>query len=1038
MLAYLEDLAFRPFCAILSGVSSSNGHYHQVEMLHPFLLCLKPKPSRFTREVKMYTRRLPIIAVLSILLLTTNSVRTVLLVAYATPPSQAQDDSGTSLVFIENVGQFPSEVCFYVYGTKHTIWLANDALWVTAIEQGKIVNLKLSFLGANPPSRLEPFNRLETEINYYRDRDPVHWRANVPVWGGVRYVDLYPGIDLEVASEEGQLTWRMVCGPSCQFDPQKIKLRAEGADNLVLESNALRLTTTIGDVTLPLLQAVTADGRPLSLPTTRSEASGSDVTAPFFSSPYSSFLPASISPHDDSAALLASMFVGGADIDAVEAVAVGQDGAVYITGYTGSTGIYWPESPGAYDLTDAIPQGRFTGPIFVAKFNADLSDRAYMTFIGDEYQSYDARITEVGRDIAVDGDGNVYVTGQTLSREKFPVTVGAFDTLLNDGGTGNCPQGWSDLPCPDAFVAKLNASGELEYATYLGGSVLHTPGSQENWGGDDYGRAIAVDQNGHVYVTGRTDSEDFPTTDGAYDRVFSDVDVGLSPDIFVVKLDPAGNGADDLLYGTYVGTGFSNDSYDIAVDEGGIAYATGSTQGAFPVTANAYDTTFGGALYSLDNDAIFFKLNPAGNGADDLLYSTYLGGEGGWFEIGNAIALDGDGNVYLSGSADVPDFPLTPGAFMESLPGNTLQVAFVTKLAPAGDAYTLAYSTFLGGGYDEGHSIAVDSAGHIYVTGETLSPAFPTTPNAFDTTFNSYFDAFVTRLNPSGAGEDDLVYSTYLGSGTPDIGHSIALSETGIVYVAGETATQGFPTTDGAYDTTFGGGTCGSYPCDDGFVSKLDVTRRYFLSGQVVDGDSQPIAGVHIDAGDTYSATTDAGGQYTLTVPADTYTLAPDLGYFWSPVSRTVTVPPDATGQNFVGRNILKDQTPRSSHALGYGEPITYAVHLIYPENRTLLLYDRVPTYTTYISGSLSAPVGVTYDPATDAISGMLTLSATIPTSVSFAVRVEVTGTITTAHTIANRACVRAPGSELGECEWSNRALNFTYVWPVYLPLILR
>jgi hypothetical protein len=222
------------------------------------------------------------------------------------------------------------------------------------------------------------------------------------------------------------------------------------------------------------------------------------------------------------------------------------------------------------------------------------------------------------------------------------------------------------------------------------------------------------------------------------------------------------------------------------------------------------------------------------------------------------------------------------------------------------------------------------------------------------------------------------------------------------------------------------------------------VILRYLqpsvVTGCVLDNSGDPIEGVQIVASAEYSATTDASGVYTITdIFPGTYALIPaTTGYFWSPSSRTVTVPPDATGQDFAGHNIYKMVTPSGPYALDYGDSLTYTVRLAFPERRTLILYDRVPSYTTYISGSLSGPTGVIYEPKAGAISGTLSLTATIPETVTFAVRVGISGTVGYAPVIANRACVHPVDGGLADCGWSNEVRSYTYAWSIYLPLALR
>jgi hypothetical protein len=254
-----------------------------------------------------------------------------------------------------------------------------------------------------------------------------------------------------------------------------------------------------------------------------------------------------------------------------------------------------------------------------------------------------------------------------------------------------------------------------------------------------------------------------------------------------------------LSYSTYVGGWHAEGAYSIAVDVEGNAYVTGFTYGYnFPITG-AFQPSHGGGTY----DAFVTKVNAAGSA---LVYSTYLGGSSD--EIGYGIAVDATGNAYVTGYTYGGSFPITPGAFQTSLGG--YYDAFVTKLNAAGNA--LVYSTYLGGGnVDYGYGIAVDAAGSAYVTGSTVSNNFPTTPGAFRTSYVGSYDAFVTKLNAAGSA---LVYSTYLGGSSAvggynagyDYGNGIAVDGTGNAYVTGQTWSNNFPTTPGAFQTSYQGG----------------------------------------------------------------------------------------------------------------------------------------------------------------------------------------------------------------------------------------
>ncbi len=794
-----------------------------------------------------------------------------------TPASQTAAGSGP-VMFVENAGQFPEEARFRVYGGDRTLWLAEDAIWVTVMEKPSSprppspspsltlpppmeeargggwrgagdevqgLNLRLTFPGANPHPRLEPFGRMATSVNYFLGSDPQQWHTDVPVWRGVRYVDLYPGVDLEVTGEAGRWNWRLVAAPDA--DLAAVRLRVEGAEAAeVLASHEgetyLRLNTAVGAFNLPLLAA---EGLPAEPAGVQMVSGGAfEVTAPFTAG------AAVGDPHPvparaaDGSDLAYATFLGGSDREKGVGIAVDGNGAAYITGYTYSDD--FPTTPGAFDTT-------FNGgyyDAFVVKLSPAGDALAWATFLGGSDG-------DGGVGIAVDGSGAAYVMGSTESVD-FPTTPGAFDTTYNGGYWG------------DAFVVKLNSMGNaLAYATFLGGSD------------SDVGLGIAVDGSGAAYVTGETTSADFPATPGAFDTTLDGCDA------FAAKLNPAG---DALLYATFFGGSRCDDGRGIAVDASGAAYITGWTGSAdFPATPGAFDTTFNGYY-----DAFAVKLNPAG---DDLAWGTYLGGGSNW-DDGRGIAVDGSGAAYITGWTRSADFPTTSGAFDTT--HNGYDDTFAVKLSPAGDA--LLYATFLGGSRhdDRGLGIAVDGSGAVYITGWTTSADFPATPGAFDTTLDGWMDAYAIKLSPAG---DALLYATFLGGNGDDYGSGIAVDGRGTTYITGDTYSAGFPTTPGAFDTTYNGG-------DDAFVLKLAMgagARGYSISGQVVDGGGSPIPGVTVSDDAGHTALTDANGEYTLPgLLTGTYTLTPvSAGWVFTPTARRVTVTStDVTGQDFIGYHL--------------------------------------------------------------------------------------------------------------------------------------
>ena len=451
--------------------------------------------------------------------------------------------------------------------------------------------------------------------------------------------------------------------------------------------------------------------------------------------------------------LVYSTFLGGTSLDEGVDIAVDDIGNTYITGRTTSTN--FPITAGAFDTT-------YNGgtDAFVTKLNAAGSALIYSTYVGGDRN-------DQGLGISVDDTGHAYITGVTLSRD-FPTTAGAFDIFANGG--------------IDAFVTKLNAAGSaLLYSTYLGGT------------GNDQGLGISVDDTGDAYITGFTESANFPTTAGAFDTTYNG-----NRDAFVTKLNATGSA---LLYSTYLGGAAGDQGNGISVDDTGNAYITGLTSSVdFPTTAGAFDTTYNGST-----DAFVTKLNAAGGA---LLYSTYLGGTD--LDQGRGIAVDDTGNAYITGLTSSNDFPTTAGAFDTTYNGST--DAFVTKLNAAGN--TLLYSTYLGGtDLDQGDGMTVDGTGNAYITGFTESANFPTTAGAFDTTYNGNRDAFVTKLNAAGSA---LLYSTYVGGTDLDQGRGIDVDGLGNAYITGITNSADFPTTAGAFDTTYNGST-------DAFVTKLNT-----------------------------------------------------------------------------------------------------------------------------------------------------------------------------------------------------------------------
>jgi len=403
----------------------------------------------------------------------------------------------------------------------------------------------------------------------------------------------------------------------------------------------------------------------------------------------------------------------------------------------------------------------------------------YSTYLGGSSE-YDQ-----SNSIAVDASGAAYVTGYTYSTD-FPTLNPYQGTIQNNS---------------DVFVTKLSNSGNsLVYSTYIGG---------DNY---DYGNSIAVDASGAAYVTGYTESTDFPT-ENPYQTNQGDIDV------FIAKLSSSGN---SLVYSTYLGGDLEDVGNGISVDASGAAYVTGYTKSTDFPTLSPYQGTLQG-----NYDVFVTKLSSIGN---SLIYSTYLGGDG--YEHGEGIAVDASGMAYVTGFTYSADFP-TVNPYQETYQGE--RDVFVTKLNSSGNS--LIYSTYLGGNdNDKGYDIAVDASGMAYVTGYTFSFDYPIL-NPYQGTKHSHSDVFITKLNSSG---NSLIYSTYLGGSSYDYGYGIAVDAFGAAYVTGETMSTDFPTLNPFQGANQGG--------QDAFVTMLNNSGDNLIYSTYLGGsDNDKGRGIAVD-----------------------------------------------------------------------------------------------------------------------------------------------------------------------------------------------
>jgi hypothetical protein len=672
-------------------------------------------------------------------------------------PNEGQ--AGTSVKFLArgsgyNVFLTSTEAVLAISKTAKGRWSSESAERAeSANARSAVVLMRLD--GANPASEVMGIDELEGKTNYFLGNDPEQWRTNIPTYKKVRYRSVYSGIDLVYYGSGGQLEYDFIVTPGA--DPERIRLHLEGAEEVVIDEQG-NLVLRAGRDEILLLQpsvyqevagnrrhvacryalmgknevvfrvgdfdpfepliidpvltystylggssddygngiAVDARGNAYVTGYTYSNnfptVNPIEGTAPFVGGAFSYAFVSKF--NSTGSALLYSTYLGGVGVNESTGIAVDAAGEAYITGSTSSTNFPTANAhqPTYGGQTDA----------FVAKLDSTGSGLIYSTYLGGNSADY-------GNAIALDASGNAYITGSSVST-NFP-TVNAVQSIPGGGA--------------DVFVSKFSSNGSaLLYSTYLGGS------------GYDEGRGIAVDASGDAYVTGISESEDFPTA-----HALQPTSPGGGHDAFVSKFDSTGS---VLLYSTYLGGSFDDDGNDIVVDASGNAYVTGSTDSMDFPTVNAFQRT---PLPSYQTHAFVCKFNASGSA---LLYSTYLGGNGN--DFGNGIAVDPSANAYVTGSTTSTNFP-TPNGLQRTSGGN--YDGFVSKFNAAGSA--LLFSTYMGGSANDfGSRIVADASGNAYLTGYTGSTNFPKA-NSFQSTFaGGSYDAFVAVIDTLKKGRGQI------------------------------------------------------------------------------------------------------------------------------------------------------------------------------------------------------------------------------------------------------------------------------------------
>ncbi len=693
------------------------------------------------------------------------------------------------LTFEANQGQTAPQVKFISRGPGYRAYLTADGMVLslrssatnsaaaqdsTAVTRGKRAAIQIRLVGALSNPAVIGEDPQPGRMNYFIGNDARKWRRNVPTYGQVRYKNIYRGIDLVYYGNHEQLEYDFAIAPKA--DPRQIRFEITGASNVqVAADGSLALQTEIGvaHFQVPL---VYQDVKGSRVPVKGSYSLLDSNHVQFEVANYDTEKSLIIDP-----VLIYSSYLGGTGSEQPSGIAVDANGNVYVAGSTDSTDF-------PLGTIGLLPSG--SPHVYIAKLDPTGSHLIYADYLGGSSQDY-------GYALALDASSNVFVTGSTASSDfpmvqpfqgTYPGSFNAFLSKVSSDGSSLLYSSYfggngSDIPSGVAvdqsgnivlagytsstnlttanafqssaspnqggtygqygFLTKFAPNGaSLIYSTYFGGSsnVALNCGGTPCWPQPSTSiAALAIDAGGDAYLTGSTNTYNFPVTQGAYLTTnSSQMNTSIG---FVSKFTSAGS----LQYSTYFygSSGLQVNITGIAADSAGSAYITGAalSDGTFPVTStNICDPGTQGWACSY---AFVTKFDNAGA---TLLYSTFLGPNNG--AIPYAVALDGNNDAYVLAFTSGGTFNSVDGIEPYS-GGNDL---LITEIDASGT--TQVFATYFGGSGDEQPTpagLALDANGNLYIAGVTTSTDLPVTPSAYQSASAGNTDSFIVKMNSQSA-----------------------------------------------------------------------------------------------------------------------------------------------------------------------------------------------------------------------------------------------------------------------------------------------
>ncbi len=668
------------------------------------------------------------------------------------------------LRFERNAGQWNSAVRYAAHGDGYSVMFTAAGPSIVLAE-GQRVDLAL--LGGNAAPEIEGQNRVPQRTDYFigaKDK----WRTSVPVFSRIVYRGVYPGIDVAYYGSASCIEYDFQIAPGA--DPSDIRLHVYGADRVSVGEQGDLTIDAGGSQLLQKLPAVyqsdprTGDRRIVE---GSYRVLGSNEVG-FRLAKYDRAKPLVIDP-----LLVYSSYWGGTAADQVNAVKAGPNGQLYIVGRTLTSDLVATVANYAAQNVRVYLNDMFI--LVLDTTAAGNYSTVYLSYLGGTGDDYPTAMD-------LDYLGNLYITGYTTSGD-FPMA-------------GNSVQITPLSTTSNAFAVEFNpaAAGTdaLVYSTYVGGSL------------DNRAYGIAAGGNGLIYLIGSTNSVDFPVTANAYSSV-----LWGSQDAFLCKID---TGTALMAYATYIGGEDIDDGRAIAVDARGRVFFAVATQSAsFPLGYLPGEFPYRTTLAGVRNTVVgLIDMTKSGN--PSLVFDSYFGGTS--IDEVQRIAVTPNGNVVLTGYTLSQDFPVTPDALQHAPHGGSDVFVTVVNMAPPTPSQFLVYSTYLGGsGDDVAYDVAADTAGNIYLAGYTMSPDFPTTPDAVVSHYGNGIDIFVVKLQPGVSGTKGMLFSTYIGDVGLHVPTCLTLGYSGQVFVGGYT-NLGLPAA-GANANVYAGG------YSDGFVLAL-------------------------------------------------------------------------------------------------------------------------------------------------------------------------------------------------------------------------